>query len=231
MLPDYFFTVAASSTGKYHPKYALGNGGLVRHTKAADKFAYTLLQLEQYNKFSSDEKDMIIASLTVHDGRKHGMDGSSFTVAEHPTLCADWMRDEIELKGIIPDEYLKIICDAVASHMGEWNQDFKSKKEILPKPQTEIQKFVHICDYLASRKWLPVEFDDNYYDGSYKPVSEVDNTIADIITECKTKITNGVDRDSVYGVIQDIAGVKNPNKITDMNIALNVLKKIKDLTA
>ena len=32
-LPDYFFEVAAASTGKYHPKYAQGNGGLVRHTK------------------------------------------------------------------------------------------------------------------------------------------------------------------------------------------------------
>jgi len=26
-LPDYFFRVAASSSGKYHPEYALGNGG------------------------------------------------------------------------------------------------------------------------------------------------------------------------------------------------------------
>lgn len=36
-VPDYFFTVAASSTGKYHPNYALGEGGLVRHTKAATR--------------------------------------------------------------------------------------------------------------------------------------------------------------------------------------------------
>ena len=33
-LPAYFFTVPASSSGKYHPSYALGDGGLVRHTKA-----------------------------------------------------------------------------------------------------------------------------------------------------------------------------------------------------
>ena len=26
-LPDYWFSVPASSTGKYHPKYALGEGG------------------------------------------------------------------------------------------------------------------------------------------------------------------------------------------------------------
>ena len=41
-LPDYFFDVAASSTGKYHPTYALGNGGLVRHTKAAVRIAFEL---------------------------------------------------------------------------------------------------------------------------------------------------------------------------------------------
>ena len=26
LLPDYFFEVPASSTGKYHPKFALGDG-------------------------------------------------------------------------------------------------------------------------------------------------------------------------------------------------------------
>lgn len=34
-VPNYFFEIPASSTGKYHPDYALGKGGLVRHTKAA----------------------------------------------------------------------------------------------------------------------------------------------------------------------------------------------------
>ena len=28
LLPDYFFTVPASSTGKYHPSFSLGDGGL-----------------------------------------------------------------------------------------------------------------------------------------------------------------------------------------------------------
>lgn len=63
LLPDYFFEVAASSTGKYHPKYSLGEGGLVRHTKAAVKIAKDLMNLEQY-RFSEDEKDVIIASLS-----------------------------------------------------------------------------------------------------------------------------------------------------------------------
>ena len=33
--PEYFWYVPASSTGKYHPDFAQGEGGLIRHTKAA----------------------------------------------------------------------------------------------------------------------------------------------------------------------------------------------------
>ena len=63
-LPDYFFEVAASSTGKYHPQYALGNGGLVRHTKAAARFANHLLTIEQFkNQFTDRERDLIIVAI------------------------------------------------------------------------------------------------------------------------------------------------------------------------
>ena len=55
-LPDYFFEVAASSTGKYHPSYALGEGGLLRHTKAAVRIANDLLSLEMYGSYSQMEK-------------------------------------------------------------------------------------------------------------------------------------------------------------------------------
>ena len=229
MLPDYFFTVAASSTGKYHSKYALGAGGLVRHVKACAKFAHELLGLEQNNTFTQKEKDLMITAIILHDGWKHGSEGSAFTVAEHPTLCADWIRNNSELNSMLDPNDLEILCGAIASHMGQWTTDYKSKKEILPKPQTEIQKWVHIFDYLGSRKWIEVDFEDDYYDGSYKAVSEVDNTIASIITECKAKIADGVSRDNIYEAIQEVAGVKNPNKITDNMVAIAVLDKIKEL--
>ena len=59
-LPDYFFSVPASSTGKYHPKFSSGDGGLVRHTKAAVRIAYELLNSMIGDVFKSDEKDLII---------------------------------------------------------------------------------------------------------------------------------------------------------------------------
>ena len=45
--PEHFWTIPASSTGKYHPEYASGDGGLIRHTKAvvrvADHICYKLI--------------------------------------------------------------------------------------------------------------------------------------------------------------------------------------------
>ena len=36
-----------------------------------------------------------------------------------------------------------------------------TKEEILPKPKDKYQNFVHMCDYLASRKFLDIKFEDN----------------------------------------------------------------------
>ncbi len=157
-LPAYFFTVPASSSGKYHPAYALGDGGLVRHTLAALKIAHELLNLEMFQKqFTPEEQDLILLSLINHDGVKQGKTGKH-TVFDHPLFAADFIkRCNIEME-LLTEEQEKIVYDAIASHMGQWNTAAYSSA-VLPKPQTKIQKFVHMCDYLASRKYLEVKFD------------------------------------------------------------------------
>lgn len=164
-LPDYFFTVAASSTGKYHPSYALGDGGLVRHTKAAVAIAKDLLGLEMYRKFTPYQRDMILGCLILHDGLKHGLLGGKYTVAEHPTLMASWLRDTMKIEEQLPGECCSAMLGAISAHMGEFNTDYRTHEEILPKPATQMEKFVHQCDYLASRKYLEVNFDAIHYEG------------------------------------------------------------------
>ena len=61
-IPDYFFTIPASSTGKYHPLYATGDGGLVRHTKAAVRMANELFGIY---KFPDRTKDLILLSIVM----------------------------------------------------------------------------------------------------------------------------------------------------------------------
>lgn len=158
-LPDYFYEVPASSTGKYHPSFSLGKRGLVRHTKAAVRFAIELFQNESLNNFTSDEKDLIIMALTLHDGLKSGLTKSEYTVFEHPILMAEYIKDNKDNLELT-DEEINFVSDAIITHMGPWTKNYKGE-EVLTPPQTKYQRFVHMCDYLASRKYLDIKFDNN----------------------------------------------------------------------
>ena len=159
-LPDYFFEVAAASTGKYHPKYAQGEGGLVRHTKAAVKIAYELLADPAIgNKYTDDEKDLMIISLMLHDGLKLGKEKSKYTKFDHPLLVGEFIKENKANLNFSDDE-IKFLSDAIASHMGPWTKDYDGN-EVLPYTKTKYQNFVHMCDYLASKKFLNVDFDEN----------------------------------------------------------------------
>lgn len=158
LLPDYFFEISASSTGKYHPSYALGEHGLIRHTKAAVRIAYELFDDESICKFSKDEQDLIIMALILHDSFKSGNPQEKYTRADHPLLASHFiMEHQKELS--LDIESLRKVCSMIESHMGPWNIDYKTKEEILPKPKTAYERFVHMCDYLASRKLIEIEFD------------------------------------------------------------------------
>ena len=58
--------------------------------------------------------------------------------------------------------------------MGEWNEN-KRSSTVLPKPETDIQKFVHMCDYLASRKDIEVLFDANESARVEKPEVKIED--------------------------------------------------------
>lgn len=159
-LPDYFFSIPASSTGKYHPSFTLGEGGLVRHSKVAFKIAYDLLSISTFNDdFSPLEKDLLLMSVLIHDGLKKGKTEEKYTRFDHPILMGEYIK-ELKDKLTLKDDEIEFISDVIKSHMGEWNTNQYSKV-ILPLPETKYQKFVHRCDYLASRKFLDVRFDDN----------------------------------------------------------------------
>lgn len=161
-LPSYIWEVGASSTGKYHPAYSLGVGGLMRHQIAVVRFLNFFFELEQYNtKFTSREMDLMRVAGLVHDGRKSGeqsdYERSKFTKFDHPIQMANIIRG-YEGKYLNHDE-LEFISHCIESHMGQWNTDKKSSV-ILEKPMDEYQCFVHLADYLASRKDLTMAFDN-----------------------------------------------------------------------
>ena len=165
LVPKYFFEVAASSTGKYHPNYALGEGGLLRHTKAAVKIAKSLFTIMEFDLV---DEDYIISALILHDSFKHGVYGGKYTKHDHPVVAAEQIKmfcdtlcsqttDENDIKRYI--EYGENVSKLVASHMGQWNT-CKYDRTVLPLPETTAQRFVHMCDYLASRKFIEIIIDE-----------------------------------------------------------------------
>ena len=94
LLSEYWLEEAASSTGKYHPEYALGKGGLLRHSKAAMRIGYELLNNPCIgDKYTDREKDLMLMSLLVHDGLKLGMPQEKYTRFDHPILMGKFVLD------------------------------------------------------------------------------------------------------------------------------------------
>ena len=160
LLPDYFFTIPASSTGKYHPVFAQGDGGLVRHTKVAVRMCYELASNNSIgHSFTSDEKDLMMIALIMHDGAKSGIPKGKYTCVDHPLIISNLIRENKSKIGLSDDE-IDFVCSVIESHMGEWNTDFNGN-EVLPLPKNKYQRFVHMCDFLASKKFINVKFSDN----------------------------------------------------------------------
>ena len=171
-LPDYIWDVGASSTGKYHPAYTLGQLGLMKHQVAVVRFINFFFELDQYkNRFDSRKRDLLRVAALVHDGRKSGSqedyEKSKYTKFDHPLIMGKEIYSYRD-KNFLSEEELKYIAFAVSSHMGQWNTDKKVKDLTLPLPKDEAGELLHLADYLASRKCLNMSFEEYELPGEKK---------------------------------------------------------------
>lgn len=181
--PDCIQTIPASSSGRYHPEYSLGYGGLARHVKAAVGIAHCMIETDIFTNMvmGVDAKenlhyhydremfaDAVYAAIILHDCQKPDNTPKHGTRFDHPLLAASLFksvsRRYVNIENL---EYMKkiipMIHGAIASHMGEWNTAPYAKGIVLPKPKTGVEQFVHMCDYLGSRKFLIFDFDKYDY--------------------------------------------------------------------
>ena len=155
--PEYFYHIPASSSGKYHPYQDLGEGGLIRHTKAVVQVAMDLIRCEQFCGAKYD-KDEIISACILHDVIKNGFEDSSHTLIEHPLLASEFIQEVFNSSKIT---YSKIwssvnaIQHMIKTHMGIWNKD-KEGNEVLPLISSYNDRglLVHLADYISSRKYV-----------------------------------------------------------------------------
>ena len=96
-------------------------------------------------------------ALLIHDGVKHGVPKEKYTRFDHPILMAEFLMEYEEEIGLEMED-IEFLGDVIKTHMGVWTKDYNGE-EVLEPPKTKYQNFVHMCDYLASRKCLQVPFD------------------------------------------------------------------------
>ena len=138
-------------------KAAQGDGGLVRHTKAAVRIAYELLSDECLCKGYSDiDRDLIIIGLIMHDSCKYGLIKGKYTLVNHPMIAAKLIRDNKD-KLTLTDDELNLLCGMIEAHMGPFNKDFNGNV-MMPLPKNKYEQFVHMCDLLASKRFLDIKF-------------------------------------------------------------------------
>ena len=147
-VPAYFWEIGASSSGKYHPVFSQNRGGLVRHTKAVVMFAEELLKMSSYAYMKDEYKDYVIAACIIHDTAKYGMT-DEMDKSEHKAHAPNAAIMFAEFCGCDyhPSEFL---LGAISSHMGQWS----TEKE--DRPFTNIDRCVHMADYMASRSFIDI---------------------------------------------------------------------------
>ena len=175
---DWFFVEPASTSGKYHPKFSLGEGGLMRHTRCV---AYWATAMAESFNMSQEESDLLVIAALAHDIKKH--DDNGRFLRNHPILASDYVCEIMEKfsEDVITNEQVQKICCAVAAHMGKWEGTREwvkdTTKELFPMPKNDFEKALQAADYIASRK-VVLEFDFAPIDNIVSSVNEVNSHVS-----------------------------------------------------
>lgn len=183
---DWFYHDPASTSGKYHPKYALGDGGLMRHTRAVAYWTKELCRTELFD-VNEHQGELLYVAAILHDIRKHTATGGY--IQKHARAGYDLiLATQAEHPELLSKEDAQYMADAVSTHMGIWGVNDGERK-----PTSDAEKLLHIADYSASRKEIVMEFANVPSTSTKTVVSSLPpitlpkvKTVKPIITEEKT---------------------------------------------
>ena len=161
--------IPSSSSGKYHPEWENGEGGLIRHIKAVFALCMTALRRYGYShespgdaNINAEMRDILAFSALLHDWGKNGDPNTNWgkhTTKTHGEDTAKLIKEELLPKFIklFPEinnkEELENLvdksCFAIQHHYGVW-----SKEKIKPDDEklTNAARILQESDYYSSRK-------------------------------------------------------------------------------
>lgn len=154
-LDDYWFIKPASSTGKYHPKFNNGEGGLVRHSLNVCMWWQQMYRAfeQELTSFSGrdDIYDLGLIACLFHDAKKYGdaEENSRWVKKDHDVRSMKWFLHNVEIYEHMNDmnfdnKAINYIANAIDHHNGPWSTH--------GAPRTIFERLVFICDYASSQK-------------------------------------------------------------------------------
>lgn len=150
LAPAHYATVPSSSTGRYHPRDEIAEGGQVLHTRRVVRLAR---ELGRKDSLPLHDIDLLTAAAIVHDLAKFGW-------GEKPTRHSQ-KGHEYALRYNTQDDlsehphYDAITCVAML-HSGQWGpRPFVGTSEAL----IALGAILHTADYLASRNYVLVDLE------------------------------------------------------------------------
>ena len=162
--PDYFWTVPASSSKKYHNPWCRNEHGLWIHVKMAfttlDRISYTYVE---QGLLPAEWIDYAKAAVLLHDMFKQGFPderaerSEKHTVPDHDVIGAEWLEAYTDL----PEP----VIDAVHEHNGGWGEGSAPVDHDCRGRQFHLSMLVHTADMMAS--------DPNTTAGLYRPAKEI----------------------------------------------------------
>jgi 23S rRNA maturation-related 3'-5' exoribonuclease YhaM len=162
--PDYFWTLPASTSGKYHHDSDNNEGGTVSHTR---KMIVTAKELRDVFLLDNKEFDLVQAAIILHDTFKCGFEGRENKYAGSGKLGTDILHTvyprigfaKVVVGSDITDDDVDLVYELVEGHYGKWSPipqcyptDFKNLDR-----REQLKVFVHMCDMICSRKSFDVK--------------------------------------------------------------------------
>jgi len=143
-----FWEIPCSMTGKHHPPENQGEEGNIRHLI---KCLLVTEKLCDYFSLSKKDNDIVLASVFLHDIKKHGEPWSDKTDYEHGKIASDWL-EQFELREPEKTE----IRNCVRYHMYKYT----GTKEDIERASCPTRKelIMQLADFFSSLKevsWLP----------------------------------------------------------------------------
>jgi HD superfamily phosphohydrolase YqeK len=156
--PAYFWTVPASTSGKYHPPCSRGPGGLVHHTRLVVYFVRELargLGLEAW-------MDELTAAAILHDMYKNGDNPDDRTRG-----MAHWSAHGLHARGYIEARVLGGPVETAWGNNPEFCRQVNKVFELMarhmgpfggtaPACVTREDFCLYIADYISSRKLVNI---------------------------------------------------------------------------